>query len=89
MENRNKKYLKITFTLKNCGIEKVQMIEINEDATEEQNKKYMLEMKEKIKQVMYCDTILSSIGDDFFLIAGGSIACAKCEYVNISNVEKE
>ncbi|RHB41816.1 hypothetical protein DW886_14765 [Enterocloster aldenensis] len=90
MNSNNKKFLKITFTLKNCNIEKVQLIELIDDATEEQIKTYIAEMKNKIKYAMECSTILSSMDDDdFVLIDGDSIAYVKCECTNSGNVEKE
>lgn len=88
--NSNKRILKISFTLKNCNIEKVQLIEFDEDITEEQIKEYIAEMQNKIKYAMECNTILSSMDDDdFVLIDGDSIAYVKCECTNSGNVEKE
>lgn len=89
MNSNNKKILKITFTLKNCNIEKVQLIELIDDATEEQIKAYIAEMQNKIKYAMENNTVLSSIDDDFVLIDGGSIAYVKCECTDSCNIEKE
>ena len=90
MNSNNKKFLKITFTLKNCNIEKVQLIELIDDATEEQIKAYIAEMQNKIKYVMENNTVLSSIDyDDFVLIDGGSIAYVKCECTDSCKFEKD
>lgn len=87
MNSNNKKFLKITFTLKNCNIEKVQLIELVDDATEEQIKEYIAEMQNKIKYAMEYNTVLSSMDDDGFVhIDGDSIAYVKCECINSGNV---
>ncbi|WP_455649782.1 hypothetical protein [Enterocloster citroniae] len=81
--------LKITFLLKNCNMEKVQMITFTEDSTEEEINTYIEDVKNRIKDAMMNNTVISSKDKDFILLSGDAIAYVKCECINIGDTKKE
>lgn len=84
MDINTKKALKITFTLKNSGIEKVHIINLKEGLSEEDIKECINSTKEDIRYAMNNNEIVVSDDTDFMIIAGGSIAYVKCECIDIN-----